>query len=222
MPFKILSESRVQPYAPEQALGPANEELSCVPAACADCLQSSATSGIQVPAHSRPAHQQPPRRVLTLKARTPVRTKPPTTPPHAPPPSKPFRKGAWIIGGLAIYSFAAYGFYLYRIYARAAAASQQLQVPENVLDRYDSSARAYDGEVELAEKAMWMGRLRKRLGRKAYGDVLEVSVGTGRNMQYYDLQRCRSVTLLDQSKEMVEVAREKFRGIASLLPSSSS
>lgn len=82
-----------------------------------------------------------------------------------------------------------------------------------MLDRYERTARDYDGEVELAEKAMWMGRLRKKLARRAYGDVLEVSVGTGRNARYYDLSRCRSVTMLDQSAGMVEVARGKFRGV---------
>ncbi len=82
-----------------------------------------------------------------------------------------------------------------------------------MLDRYSRNAPAYDSEVELAEKAMWMGRLRRRLAQQASGDVLEVSVGTGRNARYYDLKRCRSVTMLDQSGEMVEVARGKFRGM---------
>lgn len=86
-----------------------------------------------------------------------------------------------------------------------------------MLDRYSRNAPAYDGEVELAEKAMRMGRLRRRLAAQASGDVLEVSAGTGRNARYYDLKRCRSVTMLDQSAEMVEVARAKFRGMCLLL-----
>lgn len=58
----------------------------------------------------------------------------------------------------------------------------------------------------------------------ARGDVLEVSCGTGRNMDYYELgerrglnekgraevQGCRSVTFVDLSPEMVEIARQKF------------
>lgn len=44
----------------------------------------------------------------------------------------------------------------------------------------------------------------------ARGHVLEASVGTGRNAGYLDLRRCGSVTFVDQSKEMVAVAREKF------------
>ena len=60
---------------------------------------------------------------------------------------------------------------------------------------------------------MWMGRLRKSLAERAYGDVLEVSVGTGRNIQYYDPGKCKTVTMLDQSGEMVKIAAEKFRGI---------
>lgn len=147
-----------------------------------------------------------------------VRNKPSALPPTATtprptPPTKPFRTAPWIIGGLAVYSFTAYGFYLYRIYHRQVAASRHLQVPDNVLDRYERTARDYDGEVELAERAMWMGRLRKSLTRRACGDVLEVAVGTGRNAAYYDLAKCTSVTMLDQSGEMVEIARRKFRGL---------
>lgn len=59
----------------------------------------------------------------------------------------------------------------------------------------------------------------------ARGDVLEVSCGTGRNMDYYQLgerrgldsqghseiQGCRSVTFVDLSPQMVEIARQKFK-----------
>ncbi len=143
-------------------------------------------------------------------ARTKLRSK---TTPNPSPPTQPFRKGPWIVGGLAIYSFTAYGVYLYRTYTREVEASRQLDVPENVLDRYDRTAKGYDDDVDFAEKIMLLGRLRKRLTRKAYGDVLEVSVGTGRNMEYYDLRKCKSITMLDQSAEMVKIAREKFRGL---------
>ena len=39
--------------------------------------------------------------------------------------------------------------------------------------------------------------------------MLEVSVGTGRNAIYYDLERVKSLTFVDQSGPMVDVARKK-------------
>jgi methyltransferase OMS1 len=72
-------------------------------------------------------------------------------------------------------------------------------------------------------------KLRRKLASQAYGDVLEVSIGTGRNLEYYDWDfkgyngvgkpaknggfkrgKVRSFTAVDKSGEMMEVAREKF------------
>lgn len=114
---------------------------------------------------------------------------------------------------MAVYAFTAYGFYLYRVYERTAEESRKLEVAENVLDRYDRTARTFDSEVDISEKIMLMGRLRKRLTERASGDILEVSVGTGRNIQYYDLDKCKSITMLDQSPEMIKIAADKFKGI---------
>lgn len=71
---------------------------------------------------------------------------------------------------------------------------------------------------------MRMGTKRRELIEMARGDVLEVSCGTGRNMEYYEFGErrgrdekgrakvfgCRSVTFVDLSPQMVEVARGKF------------
>lgn len=115
--------------------------------------------------------------------------------------------------------------YLYSSYSQAVTQSKTLQVPEDVSDRYNSTAAGYDAEVELGEKFMRLGKRRRELVRMARGDVLEVSCGTGRNMEYYQLgerrgldergravlQGCRSVTFVDLSPQMVEIARQKFR-----------
>lgn len=115
--------------------------------------------------------------------------------------------------------------YLYSSYSQAVAQSKTLKVPEDVSDRYNSTATGYDAEVELGEKFMRLGKRRKELVQMARGDVLEVSCGTGRNMEYYQLgekrgldergrpvlQGCRSVTFVDLSPQMVEIARHKFR-----------
>lgn len=74
--------------------------------------------------------------------------------------------------------------------------------------------------------------LRRQLVAQARGDVLEVSIGTGRNLEYYDwdfkghkgvgrpgrdgsMKRgsVRSFTAVDKSAEMLAVAREKFSGM---------
>ncbi|KAI9815291.1 MAG: hypothetical protein M1827_002771 [Pycnora praestabilis] len=124
---------------------------------------------------------------------------------------KAFRRGPWIIGGLAIYSFTAYGFYLYCGYNRAAEAAQESNVPLDVSDRYNKTAKGFDNEVDFTEKLMGLGWLRSSLAKRAHGNVLEVSVGTGRNMKYLDLAKCKSITMIDQSGEMVEIARKKFK-----------
>lgn len=71
-------------------------------------------------------------------------------------------------------------------------------------------------------------RLRRNLAAQATGDVLEVAVGTGRNLDYYDWDfkgyngvgkmgrdgikrgKVRSFTAVDKSAEMLEIAHEKF------------
>jgi hypothetical protein len=44
----------------------------------------------------------------------------------------------------------------------------------------------------------------------AGAEVLEVSVGTGRNARYYDVGRCKRITFVDKSAPMLEKAREQF------------
>lgn len=46
------------------------------------------------------------------------------------------------------------------------------------------------------------------------GDVLEVSAGTGRNLQYYPLSRLRSLTVTDTSRGMLVNAADKWAALA--------
>jgi methyltransferase OMS1 len=70
---------------------------------------------------------------------------------------------------------------------------------------------------------MLIGRKRRKLIAQAKGEVLEVSVGTGRNMQYYDLHswgragekehregKVTSLTFNDKAGVMVDAAKKKF------------
>ncbi|MCJ1281665.1 hypothetical protein MMC26_000986 [Xylographa opegraphella] len=127
------------------------------------------------------------------------------------------RRGPLIFGGLVVYCTVCYGTYFYMSLGNTAKMSGT-EVAEDVSDRYNHTAQSFDKEVDTTEKLMGLGWLRRSLTRQATGHVLEVSVGTGRNIRYYDPTKCSSITFVDQSAEMIEIARRKFRGMFDLLP----
>jgi ubiquinone/menaquinone biosynthesis C-methylase UbiE len=81
----------------------------------------------------------------------------------------------------------------------------RLTIPE-VSQKYDRFARWYDW-VEGVPDLLGVSRLRRRLLRRTYGRVLEVAVGTGRNLPYYR-PGCRIIAV-DLSREMLNVARRR-------------
>ena len=117
----------------------------------------------------------------------------------------------WVYSGVTIIFVSAIGRFTYAILTDEPSDAPKLHVPDDVSDRYNRTAKNYDSEIESVEKWTGIGWLRSWLAKKARGNVLEVSVGTGRNFAYYDLKECKSITMLDQSSEMMEIAREKFR-----------
>ena len=74
---------------------------------------------------------------------------------------------------------------------------------------FDRIAGDYDQKINLDETLMGIKLLRRFLLRKAQGDVLEVSAGTGRNLPYYSSPTVKSLTLTDTSREMLMRAHEK-------------
>jgi ubiquinone/menaquinone biosynthesis C-methylase UbiE len=75
-----------------------------------------------------------------------------------------------------------------------------------ISEKYNRFARWYDW-VEGVPDLLGVSKLRLRLLRRASGRVLEVAVGTGKNLPYYP-QSCR-ITAVDISKEMLNVARKR-------------
>lgn len=65
--------------------------------------------------------------------------------------------------------------------------------------------------MEFRERYTGIVKLRRELVQQARGNVLEAAAGTGRNSEYYDFARIKSLTLLDQSMEMLDVARAKWQ-----------
>lgn len=112
-----------------------------------------------------------------------------------------------IIGGLLVYVFSTYVAYNYVYLSRPGPAVAQ---DTDTSARYDETASTFDTEVSLAEKTSGIMTWRAKLVTKAHGHVLETSVGTGRNVAFYDMSRCSSLTFVDQSAPMVRIARDKF------------
>ncbi len=83
--------------------------------------------------------------------------------------------------------------------ARESATARQRRV-------WDSAAPAYDRQMSFFER-VWFPGAREWLGRRAHGRVLEVAVGTGRNLPHYGPDV--TVTGVDLSTAMLAVARQR-------------
>ena len=71
----------------------------------------------------------------------------------------------------------------------------------------------FDLDVNLTEKLTGISWLRSSLVKGACGDVLEACAGTGRNSSYYQLDKCKSITMVDSSAQMLKIAEKKFHGM---------
>ena len=71
---------------------------------------------------------------------------------------------------------------------------------------WDKSAPAYDRQMDFVERLIGRGD-REWLGERATGRVLEVAIGTGRNLHHYLV--ATSLTGVDLSPEMLALARER-------------
>jgi len=76
-----------------------------------------------------------------------------------------------------------------------------------IRDRYDRLAKWYDLGIAISE-LLFLRRLRRRLLRPAAGRVLELAVGTGRNLPFYP-PIC-DVTAVDLSAGMLRKARNRI------------
>lgn len=132
------------------------------------------------------------------------------------------------IFAVSVGTYALYTYQSYKLNVHAYNSSgHKLEQNANVMDRWHDAKRNFDHEVDSQERVMFMGYKRRRLIREAYGDVLEVSVGTGRNMMLYDTRpydstesasfgrdkrhMITSLTFNDQSPVMIERAQKKWK-----------
>ncbi|MEV4539755.1 methyltransferase domain-containing protein [Asanoa sp. NPDC049518] len=71
---------------------------------------------------------------------------------------------------------------------------------------WDRNASTYDRQIALLEK-IWFAGGREWIGRRAHGRVLEVAIGTGLNLSYYEPEA--AVTGIELSPEMLAIARSR-------------
>ncbi|RMZ86313.1 hypothetical protein DV736_g6460, partial [Chaetothyriales sp. CBS 134916] len=134
------------------------------------------------------------------------------------------------------FSLALYGSYYYTTYTQALQVAAHLDLAQNadVSDRWRDRTRDFDEEVDVSEKFLLLKAKRRRLVQWATGNVLEVSCGTGRNLELYDLRpydaqekggygrsrrtRITSITFNDQSDVMIERAEAKFDALEAQRP----
>ncbi len=77
---------------------------------------------------------------------------------------------------------------------------------QEISQKYDRFAQWYD-VVEGVPDLLGIRKLRQRVLRQASGRVLEVAVGTGKNLRYYP-RDCRIIAV-DLSREMLAIAQKR-------------
>ena len=89
-----------------------------------------------------------------------------------------------------------------------ATANRDLRETERVLRLYEKEAHKYDREMNFFDRLLFAGG-REWVCGQAEGEVLEIGVGTGRNLPHYreDVQ----LTAIELSPAMLEIARARAR-----------
>jgi ubiquinone/menaquinone biosynthesis C-methylase UbiE len=87
--------------------------------------------------------------------------------------------------------------------AREGATARQRRV-------WDKAAPAYDRQIRLYER-IWFSGGREWIGARATGRVLDVAVGTGRNLPFYD--RATAISGIDLSREMLTIAQQRANDV---------
>ncbi len=78
---------------------------------------------------------------------------------------------------------------------------------QEIRQKYNEFAPKYDFFEGIPDLLLGVRRLRRELLQRASGKILEVAVGTGKNIRYYPMG-CR-ITGVDLSSEMLRIARKR-------------
>ncbi|MGH2683396.1 MAG: class I SAM-dependent methyltransferase [Actinomycetota bacterium] len=78
-----------------------------------------------------------------------------------------------------------------------------------VLNVYERFAHRYDRSVRFWERVLGLDEGRRWVAARARGEVLEIGIGTGRNLPYYPADA--GITGVDLSSAMLDQARRRLR-----------
>ena len=93
----------------------------------------------------------------------------------------------YLITAVVTYGIATVGSYRYNLLTKAQEDLRDIKDHKKFLrDRHDSLAEQYDDAGSSREFSNKFGKYRKTLLSYAQGRVLEMGIGTGTNLQYYD------------------------------------
>jgi ubiquinone/menaquinone biosynthesis C-methylase UbiE len=81
---------------------------------------------------------------------------------------------------------------------------------ERVRAKYEDTASRYDRQIGFFERVLF-GEGRRWTCSQAAGEVLEIAVGTGRNLPFYDAGV--RLTGIELSPAMLDIARARARGL---------
>eukprot|EP01026_Neomeris_dumetosa_P005087 TRINITY_DN1139_c1_g2_i2.p1 TRINITY_DN1139_c1_g2~~TRINITY_DN1139_c1_g2_i2.p1 ORF type:complete len:353 (+),score=41.14 TRINITY_DN1139_c1_g2_i2:51-1061(+) len=110
----------------------------------------------------------------------------------------------WLYTGVGIYTAAVATTMLYF-------SGRQMLPPVRVgACRFDDLAEVYDEQLGWDEFMMGLNWIRGWYVGRAYGKVLEISGGTGRNYKFYDYDKISSLTVTDNSYPMLREAKDKY------------
>ncbi|KAK9446574.1 S-adenosyl-L-methionine-dependent methyltransferase [Limtongia smithiae] len=120
------------------------------------------------------------------------------------------RKRKFLLAAGGIYLVFVAGAYYYLTSGVASNGPYEEASPRDTKEYYEKLAAGYDKIVNRDEQFMFLSFWRKDVTKQLKGDVLEVSCGTGRNVNYLDIAAIKSITFLDTSPKMVKLTKEKF------------
>jgi ubiquinone/menaquinone biosynthesis C-methylase UbiE len=117
------------------------------------------------------------------------------------------RTWAWLAGAMLVTAGAVSVRALTRCQRSASSVADETR---RVRDLYDRDASRYDAMIRIPERLL-LGDGRVWAASQATGEVLEIALGTGRNLPHYDSEL--SVRGQDISRAMLTVARARARAL---------
>ena len=110
----------------------------------------------------------------------------------------------YLITAAFTYGIASYGSYRYSLMTKAQEDLRDIKDHKTFLrERHDSISEKYDTDAVKVEFSNKYGKFRKTLLSYASGRVLEMGIGTGANLQFYDGPKIKELIGVDWSEPML-------------------